>query len=252
MSTALCACTSRQPSDSTVTTSVDTLVRQTEKPTADTLTIINNSAIDQTTNCGYDNDVSALGQGLVLASWTITLYNDSLLSDLYLKWNIDSGNPPVKPVCTKYFKPDYNIMHFVCLSKTNKHFKVLINFDQIKYLPNIQAYNFKTWGDYILQSYGLSRKIEHNGDRKDNQPIYHEPNENSKLVPIPTGLEMFCPMEVKGDWVKVKWDCFYNVEDNPHSGAPCHDFIDKCKNPLTGWVKWRQDNTVLVEIYLMP
>jgi hypothetical protein len=78
------------------------------------------------------------------------------------------------------------------------------------------------------------------------------PSDGSKVLTIPQGFEMFCPMEIRGDWVKVRYDCFYNDENNPHEGEPCHNFIDECKDPVTGWLKWRNENKILIDIFLMP
>jgi hypothetical protein len=50
----------------------------------------------------------------------------------------------------------------------------------------------------------------------------------------------------------TEYDCFYNDDNNPNEGEPCHNFIDKCKNPLTGWLRWRQENKLLIDIFLMP
>jgi hypothetical protein len=229
---------SDQQQDTTKAVSVDTN-KQVPKSI---LTLQQN---EQLTNCSYDNPVSSLGQGLVIASQNIELFSDSLLTDIYLKWNIDSSNPPSRQVCSKYFKPDYHIMHFVCISKTDKYFKVIINFDQIKYIPNIKSYTFKSWGDYILQSYGIRRLIDNaTGDISERQSLRKSPKANSEFITIPEGQELFCPIEIKDDWVKVKYDCFYNQNDNPHDGEPCHDYIEKCNNPVTSWLKWRQDNKV--------
>jgi hypothetical protein len=60
------------------------------------------------------------------------------------------------------------------------------------------------------------------------------------------------PLEVKGEWVKVTYDCFYNDENNAFEGEPCHTYIDKCQNPVVGWLKWKQDNKILIDIFLMP
>jgi hypothetical protein len=59
-------------------------------------------------------------------------------------------------------------------------------------------------------------------------------------------------MEMRGDWVKVKYDCFYNDENNKYEGQPCQNFVNQCQNPLIGWIRWKQGNKLLIEIFLMP
>ena len=143
-------------------------------------------------------------------------------------------------------------MHFVCIGKTDKAYKILINYSDIKYFPKTKSYDFKTWDQYILQSFGIRRLSAQTGDITASLPLRIEPSDNADTLPILKGHEMFCPIEVKGDWVKVKYDCFYNDENNPNEGEPCHNFIGKCKNPLTGWLRWRQESKLLIDIFLMP
>ena len=78
------------------------------------------------------------------------------------------------------------------------------------------------------------------------------PTDSADAISLPPGHEMFCPMEVQGDWLKVQYDCFYNDEDNKYEGQPCHNYIGKCTEALTGWLRWRKDNKLLVDIFLMP
>jgi hypothetical protein len=61
-------------------------------------------------------------------------------------------------VCSKFHKPDYGIMHFVCLEKTSRSFSVLTGFSEYKYISGAHAHQFKTWDKYILESFGVTRK----------------------------------------------------------------------------------------------
>lgn len=209
---------------------------------------------DKLTNledCSYDNEVSSLGNGLILAPAKFDIYNDSLLTNKYASWDMYEDAARIN-ICSKFFKPDYGIMHFVCLSKSQKAYKVLINASDIKYFPKTKSYDFKTWDEYILQSYGIRRLTSSTGDISAISPLRIAPRDNTDTLAIPPGYEMFCPIEIEGDWVKVKYDCFYNDENSLHEGEPCYDFIDQCKNPLTGWLRWRQANKLLIDIFLMP
>ena len=202
-------------------------------------------------DCGFDNQVSSLGIGLVIAPPKFDVYDDSLLAVKYGSWDMYENSDEIK-FCSKFFKPDYGIMHFVCIGKTNKAYKILVNYSDIKYLPKTKDYNFKTWNEYLLQSYGIRRLTTETDGISVNFPLRILPNENADTLIIPKGYEMFCPMEIKGDWVQVKYDCFYNEDNNPHETEPCHNFIDNCKNSLTGWLRWRQENNLLIDIFLMP
>ena len=132
------------------------------------------------------------------------------------------------------------------------HTTIPINYSVVKYLPKTDNYAFRTWNKYILQSFGIRRKTKETGEVLENLSLRKEPIDNADTLSIPKGYEMFCPMEIKGDWVRIKYDCFYNDENNPHEGEPCHDFISKCTNSLTGWLRWRQENNLRIDIMLMP
>jgi hypothetical protein len=209
------------------------------------------SVTQQEQLCNYDNQVSSLGVGLVIAPTTFEIYHDSLLKDKMASWDMyqDASN---LNVCSKFFKPDYGIMHFVCIGITHKAYKVLVNFSDIKYLPKTKNYNFETWEEYILQSYGISRMERLTGNVSTKHPLRINPNDKADTLIIPNGHELFCPIEMKGDWIKVKYDCFYQDEDNAHEDEPCHNYIDQCKDPFMGWMRWRQENQLLIDIYLMP
>lgn len=202
--------------------------------------------------CEYDNEVSILGLGLIIAPSEFEMFNDSLLSDTYALVDIYSNDKTDLNICSKYFQPDYGIMHFICLSVTNQSYKVLINYSDVKFLPRTKAYEFITWNNYILQSFGVRRLRTKTGGISSNQPLRKSDNDTTETLTIPQGHELFCPIEVKGDWLKVTYDCFYNDENNVFEGEPCHNYIAKCQNPLLGWLKWKQDNKILIDIFLMP
>lgn len=203
--------------------------------------------------CSYDNEVASLGLGLVIAPSKFDIYNDSLLTDKLASRDMYSDDDTLVDICPKFFEPDYGIMHFVCTGQTEKAYKVLINYSQLKYLPKKKEYKFQSWEQYITTSMGIRRLTADQEEvYQSTEPLRKEPQDGSDTLSIPEGYELFCPMEVKGDWVKVKYDCFYNLEENKYEGQPCHNYITKCKNPVTGWLRWRRSNKVLIEILLMP
>jgi hypothetical protein len=208
----------------------------------DTLTTTKNAeTIQATQQCSYENEMPELGIGLIIAPSDFEIFNDSLLTDRFAE--VKMHGQQVVGICPMFFETDYGIMHFVCVNESGNAYKLLTSSTELKYIPRTKASSLRTWDDYILQSFGIRRKTS--------SPVYQEPEENPKTVPIPEGHEMFCPMEVKGNWVKVRYDCFYNMKNNPHEGEPCQTFIDKCDKPLTGWLKWRDQNKLLIDIFLM-
>lgn len=202
--------------------------------------------------CGLDNDVSSLGIGMVIVPLKFSLYDDSLLSgdpllvDMYEKYD------KLNNVCSCVFDPEYGLMHFACTGKTNRAYRVLINYSQVKWLPRQKDYQFKSWEQYIESAFGIRRKTTADSTRTPIGLVRKDPTDEADSVSIPAGQELFCPLQVKGDWVKVQYDCFYNSDNNPYDGQPCRNYINKCPNPITGWLRWRQDNKQLIDIFLMP
>ena len=197
--------------------------------------------------CSYENSVSNLGVGLIIAPETFEVFDDSLLTKKFSTINMYKDENKIN-FCSFFYKPDYGIMHFVCIEENAKSYKVLTGPYEHEFLPKTKAYEFKTWEQYILGSFGVRREIKGGSE----QQLKEQPLEDSKDLEIPEGHELYCPMEMKGDWIKVKYDCFYNTENNPHEGQPCSTYIDKCDKPLTGWIKWRIQNELLIGIFLMP
>jgi hypothetical protein len=197
--------------------------------------------------CTFDNAVSSLGIGLVIVSRKFEVFNDSLLRERWTVGDMLAEDMALARVCPKFFKPDYGIMHFVCTGTTEKSYRILVNYKAIKYLPKTSAYRFHTWESYLLQSYGVRRRQEGSI-----LPLRKMPDDHADTLAIPAGQELFCPVQVQGDWLQVKYDCFYNETDHPHEGEPCREYIGECETPLTGWLRWRSDQHLLIDIFLMP
>ena len=201
-------------------------------------------------DCQYDNASSVLGIGLVLAPAEFVIYDDASLKDVFTTVDLYADDEGHRGICPRFYGPEYGIMQFVCVDSTADAYKILTDYSTAKYVTKKSGVEFKTWTKYIMDSFGIRR--ERGADADVPPPIKREPSEASASITIPVGHEMFCPIEVRGDWVKVKYDCFYNLEQNLHEGEPCHNFIGECDVPLTGWVRWRKGNKLLIEIFLMP
>jgi hypothetical protein len=211
--------------------------------------------------CAYNNLTATLGKGLVMvnsesgnSSSAIELFNDSLLQDKYVSWNYYEQEKPENPVCPKYFNLEPDVLHFIFLKETAKSYQILNGFNEIKYLSKIKANLTTSWEDYILNSFAVGKLSDEHGKTAFEQPFRKSPSEKAALVKFPADAEMLCPLEIKGDWVKVRYDCFTNGnrESNKYEGQPCHTYIEKCKPAQTAWIKWRERNTILIDILLMP
>lgn len=233
------SCRQKQTSTEKTIDTLQTIISE------DTIENIKTNPVGQ--NCTYENSISTLGVGLVIAPTTFEIFDDSLLTKNFSTINMYEDENKIN-FCSFFYKPDYGIMHFVCIGENAKSYKILTGPFEHKFLPKRKEYEFKTWEKYILESFGVRRKIE----SEPKQQLKEQSTEDSKDLKTPEGFELFCPMEIKGDWIKVKYDCFYNAKDSQYEGQPCNNYIDKCDNPLTGWIKWRNQNKLLIDIFLMP
>lgn len=140
-------------------------------------------------------------------------------------------------------------MTFVCLEKLNNSFKILINSNEIKYISSVKTIHFQTWEQYILNSISVRSKTYNNEWKKlDPQPPLENNNESSNKILIPGKFDALCPISLKGDWLKVAHGCLNKEEQ----GNDCKNYLSRCENKITGWIKWKEGNKLLIKIhYLM-
>ncbi|MBK8146966.1 MAG: hypothetical protein IPK58_01800 [Acidobacteria bacterium] len=63
-------------------------------------------------------------------------------------------------------------------------------------------------------------------------PLLDAPNGKVRNIDLSPKL-IFHPVEVRGEWLKVRWDGSQQPK----------------KDAGSGWVKWRDDNQILVELF---
>ena len=120
----------------------------------------------------------------------------------------------------KFYELDYGIYDFVCLEITEAYYKIEAGASGIKYVKASEAWTFTSWKDLIERSFGVSRKAAWKGTN----PLRSEKSEDSPEVPFePKRFDQFCA-----------------------------DYIDKCDDGKTGWIKWRYGSDLLIQIFLKP
>jgi len=181
----------------------------------------------------YDNQTSSLGIGLYISNNAITLYNDTSLTDKYQSIDLVHNRKNII-LYAKYHKPDYGIMNFVCIEQNDRYYTVIINYSTLKYISKISLGYFETWEDYILNSLGIGPK--NLLDLK----LYEVPNSSSMVIES-SPLESYCPVQIKGDWLELKYLCNYKKSE-----------IETCSSVLhcskTAWVRWREKEKILIGI----
>ena len=182
---------------------------------------------------------NSLGIGLVIAPDSFQIYNDSNLQELILSTNMYNGKIP-KSIYPIIFKPDYGLMHFVCLGFNDKFYRVLINDTLIGYFPRTSEYEFENWNKYIIESYGIALK-----ERTD---IYSSDNESSSKIKYNKEM-LLCPIFLKGEFIKVRIGCQEGSFDESMEDEMCPQILKQCnKKGIEGWVRWKENEVLKIDI----
>lgn len=154
---------------------------------------------------------------------TLKLYSDSTCKDLIYN-NIPSFDDTI--LSPFYFKPDYGLVHFILQEKYSNCYKILYRDTLTAFCKKDKSVKFITWEALLLNSTGFSF-IDNKGNT-----VRKEPNEKSIALNWNNKTftkDNFKIVKVKGDWIFVK---------------------NKMTNQ-SGWVIWRKQNKLLIEIYLL-
>lgn len=199
----------------------------------------------------YENPTKQLGIGLLKLDYskqpTVGIFNDSSFTSKYDQWNSEGANMEIYP---KFYELDYGICDFVCLEVTKTYYKILIGYNQVKYVKISDSWNLSTWQELIENSFGVARKRE----KRDLNKLRSSNSDNSAEIPLELKVhENFCVISLEGSWLNVKYDCIYATDKYlEYEGKPCSEYIDKCEDNKVGWIKWKQNGELLIQIYLRP
>jgi len=124
------------------------------------------------------------------------------------------------------FHPDYFLLALRLAGEDKNHYEVIVNEDTgLKKLvkKDDPALKFETWEQHIVKAFAVKF------DPKEN-PLRESPDAKSKNIDLPKDV-FFHPVEVKGEWLKVRWD---------KSEQPPKKVVE------FGWVRWRNNTQLLV------
>src|SRR5690554_790309 len=106
---------------------------------------------DIETQCEYENLTSKLGVGMLIwdgnCSNDTEIYEDRLLSKA-MKVNLCDYE---KSICPYFYKPDYEIAHFVVNDIHSDSYEILYNFDEKGYIKKGTTFQFKPWNQYLIE-----------------------------------------------------------------------------------------------------
>ncbi len=136
-----------------------------------------------------------------------------------------------------FYKPDYGLFHFICLEKTKRYYKILLNDTDIAFVPNNENYIFKAWETLLLGS--SVARID-----KQKNPIRENPTDNDQHIII---------SDCKSDYLKVidviEQKGVYWIE--VYFASNCEPYPNKKEMDKHGWIKWRENNRLLIEMMLL-
>ena len=150
----------------------------------------------------------------------LQLYNES--GDVWKSFNVTDtfADNQIEPYAQKV---ENNLLVFRCVGIKGKFYKVIVNEEKkiTKYLNGSSPYfNYETWPEHFLHVFSVDFNYKKN-------PIRTQPSVKASIIKYDPE-QFYHPVEVKGDWLKVK------------------DHDDKKE----GWIKWRgKDGTLTIEIY---
>ena len=130
------------------------------------------------------------------------------------------------------FHPSYFVLALKCVGKENGRYEVIVNEETglRKYIKaDDPALKLETWEEHILGVFAVTF------NRVDN-PLLDAPSGQVKEVALSNAEPFFHPVEIKGEWLKVKWESSEGMER-------------KGPNYNSGWIKWKEGESLLVELF---
>lgn len=123
------------------------------------------------------------------------------------------------------FHPDYFSLALRCVGEDKSRFEVIVNEETglKKFVRKTdKTLKFETFENHILKTFSIDFNRTEN-------PLRKIPEGEIKVVDLPKEVT-FHPVEIKGEWLKVRWD---NTKKDT-------DF---------GWVRWKENDKILIKLF---
>ncbi|MDQ3634802.1 MAG: hypothetical protein ACR2MD_18570 [Aridibacter sp.] len=123
------------------------------------------------------------------------------------------------------FHPDYFLLSLRCVSEDKNRYEVIVNEETglKKYVrKNDKNLKLISWENYILKTFSIDLK-------KAKNKVFETPN-GKEIKPNFAKIDRFEAVEIKGDWLKVKWEIPNEKEKFE-----------------AGWVRWKNDSIILID-----
>ena len=127
------------------------------------------------------------------------------------------------------FHQDNFLLALKCVGEDKDGYKVVVNEETglQKYFRKADgSLKFESWENHVLQSFSVTFEWREN-------PILEEPG--GKVIDVNLSkIERFSADEIKGEWLRVKWDSEPNPNDDPQKAK-------------FGWIKWKVKERLLID-----
>lgn len=125
------------------------------------------------------------------------------------------------------FHRDYFLLALKCVGEDKNHYEVIVNEENglKKFVKKGDlTLKFETWEEHILKLFAV-------GFDREKNPLRETPEGQAKIVELPNKVT-FHPVKIEGEWLKVSWDVAKHGD-----------------NAGSGWVKWKENQKILVELF---
>lgn len=126
------------------------------------------------------------------------------------------------------FHQDYFLLALRIAGEDKNRYEVIVNEEtELKKFvrKDDPTLKFETWDEHVIKAFAVDFNQAEN-------PLRESPDGKAKNVDLPKEVT-FHPVEVKGEWLKVRWDGSQQPK----------------KDAGSGWVKWRDNDHILVELF---
>ncbi len=174
------------------------------------------------------------GIGFVIDENAHCYENGSQPSDIYSNNHLSllTEDAKVEPF---FMKPDYGLYHFICVNSSDRYYEVYINDSQKAFLPKNSNYHFQSW-DAILLSSSVQR-LDRSNVIRTKSDVNSEIITNKCEVDV---LEVLDIIQKNGKyWLSIRFSNEFDYDPDENS------------NMTYGWIEWRTDNELLVNILLL-
>jgi hypothetical protein len=127
---------------------------------------------------------------------------------------------------------DYFVLALKCVGENASRFQVVVNESTglTKFISrHDNVLKFQTWREHVLELFAV-------GFDPANNPLRTRPGDSISAVRLPPGEVTFHPLQIKGNWLKVSWTVSDERKGKGHKVG-------------YGWVKWKQNSKLLVELF---